>query len=228
MTGSAAVSTGAASGWVRRALSIGDLVPRYGTLDGTWIVSVLLPLYFGVVNGDVGIGLVMLAIVLAARMALKSRPKARLVTGVLGRAAVVAIAFGFLYGEFFGRSFGPVPFNRVETVAGFATVAAVFLTAQLTANIAVGVMRSTGDRRRGDAWAPTAHMAVFAGAAFVAFAIAGLLGSLLANTVEATTTWLAVAELPDGVVLVIFYLLGVLFVAGAALLADIALARIDG
>ena len=178
---------------------MGDLVPRYGMLDGTWIVSVLLPLYFGVVNGDVGMGLVMLAIVLVAGVALRSRPKARLVTGVLGRAAVVAIVFGFLYGEFFDRSFGPVPLNRVETVAGFATVAAVFLTAQLTANLAVGVMRSTGERRRGDAWAPAAHFAVFAGATFVAFAIASLLGSLLTNAVEATTTWLAVAEVPDGV-----------------------------
>ena len=113
-------------------------------------------------------------------------------------------------------------------MTGFVTVAAVFLAAQLTANVAVGVMRSTGERRRGDAWAPAAHLAVFAGATFVAFAIASLLGTLLTSAVEATTTWLAVDAVPEVVVLVIFYLLGAIFVAGAALLADVALARIDG
>ena len=228
MTESVVASAGASTGWGRRVLSVGDLVPRYGMLDGTWIVSVLLPLYFGVVNGDVGIALVMLALVLAAGMALRSRPKARLVTGVLGRAAVVAIVFGFLYGEFFNLSFGPVPLNRVETVSGFVGVAAVFFVAQLTANVAVGVMRSTGERRRGDAWAPAAHFAAFAGAAFVALAIVSLLDSLLTSAVESVITWLAIAELPEVAVLVVFYLVGAIFVAGAALLADVALARIDG
>ena len=228
MTESAAVSAGASSGWGRRVLSVGDLVPRYGILDGTWIVSVLLPLYFGVVNGDVGLGLVMLAIVLVGGAALRSRTKARLVTGVLGRAAVVAIVFGFLYGEFFNRSFGPVLLNRVENIERFVPVAATLLAVQLIANLVAGVVWSTGDRRRDDAWAPAAHFAVFAGATFVAYAIASLLGSLLTSAVEATTTWLAVAELPEGVVLVIFYLMGALFVAGSALLADIAMARIDG
>jgi len=140
----------------------------------------------------------------------------------------VAIVFGFLYGEFFDRSFGPVPLNRVETVSGLLGVAAVFLVAQLTANVAVGVMRGTGERRRGDAWAPAAHFAAFAGAAFVALAIVSLLDSLLTSAVESVITWLAIAELPEVAVLVVFYLIGAIFVAGAALLADVALARIDG
>jgi len=140
----------------------------------------------------------------------------------------VAIVFGFLYGEFFDRSFGPVPLNRVETVSGFLGVAAVFLLAQLTANVAVGVMRGTGERRRGDAWSPAVHFAAFAGATFAAFAVAGLLGNLLTSAVESIITWLAIAELPEVAVLVAFYLIGAIFVGGAALLADVALARIDG
>ena len=49
-----------------------------------------------------------------------------------------------------------------------------------------------------------------------------------AAPLTSTTAWLAIEEVSDGVVLAIFYLLGAILVAGAALLADVALARIDG
>lgn len=227
MSESAVVGTGTSSGWGRRALSIGDLVPQYGALDGTWIVSVLMPVYFGVVNGDVVAGLIMLATVLVGGAALRSRPRTRLVTGVLGRAAVVAIAFGFLYGEYFNRSLGAVALSRIDAVTGFTTVAAALLAVQLVANLAVGAMRSTGAHRRDDAWAPAAHFALLAGAALVAVAVVSLVGALIIGGADAIVTWLAVETVPDGVDLAIFYLLGAAGVAGAALLAESALARID-
>jgi V/A-type H+-transporting ATPase subunit I len=61
-------------------------------------------LFFGMIVGDVGYGLVMLAIVIWARMKYADNDGVQLATSILGPAATMTIAFGFIYGEFFGNA----------------------------------------------------------------------------------------------------------------------------
>jgi V/A-type H+-transporting ATPase subunit I len=106
-------------GWVRPFELLLSLFapPRYGNFDPSWTLAVFFPLFFGIVLGDIGFGLLFLAL----GMWLRRRGKAgRLISlGPLGIvipasslpaigtivnwAAVWSIIWGFIYGEFFGN-----------------------------------------------------------------------------------------------------------------------------
>jgi len=73
--------------------------PRYGTLDATWMLFVFYPLFFGMIVGDIGYGLVMLSIVLWMRSKFKVNEGVQLATSILGPACTAVIVFGVIYGE---------------------------------------------------------------------------------------------------------------------------------
>jgi V/A-type H+-transporting ATPase subunit I len=77
-------------------------LPKYGTIDPTPFVAIFFPAFFGLMVGDVGYGL-MLAVI-AGVLWLKSRPETTLrsVADVGLACSSSAIAFGVLFGEFFG------------------------------------------------------------------------------------------------------------------------------
>jgi V/A-type H+-transporting ATPase subunit I len=78
-------------------------LPRAGSFDPTLLMALFLPLMFGVMVGDVGYGVVLLALALAARRSLAGRGSALAgVTWVLATGAVWSIVFGALFGELFG------------------------------------------------------------------------------------------------------------------------------
>jgi V/A-type H+-transporting ATPase subunit I len=78
-------------------------LPRAGSFDPTLLMALFLPLMFGVMVGDVGYGVVMLALALVARRSLAGRGSAlAAVTWVLAAGAVWSIVFGALFGELFG------------------------------------------------------------------------------------------------------------------------------
>jgi V/A-type H+-transporting ATPase subunit I len=76
--------------------------PRYGSIDPTPFLAVFFPLFFGLVLGDIGFGLVLFALALLARR--------RGWGGELGRraaqVAVVCATSAILCGAFFGEVFG--------------------------------------------------------------------------------------------------------------------------
>ncbi len=77
-------------------------LPRYGTIDPTPIMAVFLPIFFGMILGDVGYGIVVL--LGAWYLMRQSKPGGlRSVSTVIIYCAVWSILFGFLYGEFFGE-----------------------------------------------------------------------------------------------------------------------------
>lgn len=97
-------------------------LPAYGTIDPTPFVAVFFPLLFGIMLGDVGYGIMLLALGLLLRR--KSRPATplRSVGEMAIPSSVFTIIFGVLYGEFFGnagRTFlgmRPFLFDREEGV----------------------------------------------------------------------------------------------------------------
>ena len=113
-------------------------LPRYGTLDSTWMLFVFYPLFFGMIVGDIGYGLIMVGIVMYLRYSRRDSAGMQLATSVLGPAAIMVVVFGLLYGEFFGNLLGPeylnvirpitmgpvtLPWNRVEAVMAFMYIA---------------------------------------------------------------------------------------------------------
>ena len=88
--------------------------PKYGTYDPTWMLAIFYPLFFGMIVGDIGYGLVMLGTVIWLRMKYKENNGVQLATSILGPAATSVIIFGFIYGEFFGNLLGPAFGNVIQ------------------------------------------------------------------------------------------------------------------
>lgn len=75
-------------------------LPKYKELDPTFFVFLSFPLFFGFMLGDMGYGLVTLALF----WFLKNKfPKARGFFNILIFASIATIFFGALFGEFFGE-----------------------------------------------------------------------------------------------------------------------------
>jgi len=87
--------------------------PKYSELDPTLMLSIVFPLFFGLILGDVGYGLILLAMCLGLRKFLKGEEGTQLLT-VLRNASFSSIIFGLLYSEFLGFElpWSPIMFSR--------------------------------------------------------------------------------------------------------------------
>ena len=87
--------------------------PRYAEIDPTLIIAFVFPLFFGLILGDVGYGLLLLVLSLVLRRYIKSGDGAQLVN-LLTIFAISTIAFGILYSELLGFKlpWEPLMFSR--------------------------------------------------------------------------------------------------------------------
>ena len=76
-------------------------VPYYAELDPTELITLTFPLFFGLILGDVGYGLVGLAMALIIRSRLKGS-FFHDISRILILSSISTILFGFVFGEFFG------------------------------------------------------------------------------------------------------------------------------
>ena len=74
-------------------------IPAYKEIDPTFFVFLTFPIFFGIMLGDIGYGLVTLLLFWILKIKM---PKARNIFNILILASFVTILFGFLFGEFFG------------------------------------------------------------------------------------------------------------------------------
>jgi V/A-type H+-transporting ATPase subunit I len=75
--------------------------PKYTELDPTIMVSIVFPIFFGLILGDVGYGALLLVMCLGLRKFLKGEEGQQLLA-VLRNASISSIVFGVLYSEFLG------------------------------------------------------------------------------------------------------------------------------
>jgi V/A-type H+-transporting ATPase subunit I len=99
-------------------------LPRYGSIDPTPFVAVFFPMFFGLMMGDVGYGLLLAGIATAVRWRSRPGSTVRAVAEMALGCALFTIVFGLLFGEFFGTlgaSFGmrPLAFDRENALAPF-------------------------------------------------------------------------------------------------------------
>jgi V/A-type H+/Na+-transporting ATPase subunit I len=95
--------------------------PRYTEIDPTLMISIVFPLFFGLIVGDVGYGLIFLAMAFGLRKFLKGEAGGQLLT-VLRNASISTIFFGIVFSEFLGfgiPGWNPVLYSRhLMTEAG--------------------------------------------------------------------------------------------------------------
>ena len=115
--------------WVKPFQAIMALVrpPKYREIDPSPFIAIFFPLFFGIMVGDIGYGLVILAFALIMKNKFGTVEFVRNLADILIISSIPTIIFGFIYGEFFG-DFGemmgwlhPVHFlgvtwNRLEAI----------------------------------------------------------------------------------------------------------------
>lgn len=121
-------------------------LPRYGSIDPTPFVAVFFPVFFGLMLGDVGYGLVLAAGGLALHRWSKPRTMVRSVAEIIGPCALFTIIAGILFGEFFGNLgrdwFGlkPLAFNREEALVPFLLLALAIGTVHMVLGLVLGAV----------------------------------------------------------------------------------------
>lgn len=153
-------------------------LPRYGTIDPTPLVAVFFPLFYGIIIGDIGYGLLLLAIARLVKRRYGRDPFVADATAVFSLAALSAVAWGFAYGELFGDlgerlGLRPLFLRRMGDFRNTLLFALGIGVAHVFLGIGLGIYTSIRRGRRGEAIAKAAGLALL-----VAFAatVAGIAG----------------------------------------------------
>ena len=129
-------------------------LPRYGHIDPTRLMALFLPIFFGMMLGDIGYGVLLLAISVWLMRRYKEGV-AHDVLIVLAMGSGWSIVFGFLYGELFGTlgenlGLHSLWFDRAsaENVAGLMLMTIVIGAVHVTLGLILGVWEGIKDRSR--------------------------------------------------------------------------------
>jgi V/A-type H+-transporting ATPase subunit I len=129
-------------------------LPRYGHIDPSGLMAFFLPLFFGMILGDVGYGALVLLLSLGAMHRFKSG-MIRDILIVLAMGAGWSIVFGLLYGEVFGtlgEALGvhALWFDRSssEHVMGLLIMTLAIGAVHITLGLVLGVWEAAKDKSR--------------------------------------------------------------------------------
>ncbi len=114
-------------------------IPSYEGIDPTILMALFMPLFFGMILGDIGYGALLMLISFVGLHRFKESGATRDIIKVVLFGSLWSIVFGFLYGEFFGNlgeelGLHPLWFDRAS---------AEEVTALLLLSLAVGVVHIT-------------------------------------------------------------------------------------
>jgi V/A-type H+-transporting ATPase subunit I len=121
-------------------------LPRYGTIDPTPYVAVSFPMFFGLMLGDAGYGVLVALLALALHRRSSPGSTLRAVAEVAGPCALFAIVFGVLFGEYFGdlghRWLGlrPLWLDRQEAIVPFLALTLALGLVHVVLGLVLGVL----------------------------------------------------------------------------------------
>jgi V/A-type H+-transporting ATPase subunit I len=123
--------------------------PRYDELDPTLIISIIFPLFFGIILGDVGYGLLLLTVSILLRRFITGKD-GRYLLGIMRNASISSIFFGFLFSEFLGFEIQignfvlhPILFSRHLSFGGEGEGARPDIPGLLIFTVWIGILQIT-------------------------------------------------------------------------------------
>jgi len=118
--------------------------PRYDELDPTLLVAIIFPIFFGLILGDVGYGLILLAASLGLRKIIPAGEGQALLK-VMRNGAIASIFFGLLFSEFFGFKlpWEPVLYSRHLSMGGEEAGHGPMVIELLVLSIWIGILHIT-------------------------------------------------------------------------------------
>lgn len=128
-------------------------IPKYGGFDPTPLMAIFMPLFFGMILGDVAYGAILLGVMLYVRHRYRDREMIRSLAEVLVMGSVWAIIFGFLFGEFLGTlgetvGLHPLWFDRGHDVVSLFLLTVGLGAAHIVLGLGLGVWEAVRQRNR--------------------------------------------------------------------------------
>jgi len=141
--------------WVRPFEFLMKLVspPGHNEIDPSPILAIFFPIFFGIMVGDIGYGLIILAVGLIVKRIYNNLDWVKSVADILIISSIPTIFFGYLFGEFFG-DFGemmgwlhPVHFlgvtwNRIEAMIPLLLFAIALGVIHVFLGLIIGIVNS--------------------------------------------------------------------------------------
>ncbi|NJD61387.1 MAG: hypothetical protein FIA93_01530 [Deltaproteobacteria bacterium] len=153
-------------------------LPRYGTIDPTPYIALFFPLFYGIIIGDIGYGLLLLAIASLVKRRYRSNRFLADAATVFSWAAVSAILWGIAYGELFGDlgtrlGLRPLFLHRMGDFLETILFALAIGAAHVLLGIVLGIRSAWKSGNRGETAARAAGLVLVIG--FLGM-LAGILG----------------------------------------------------
>jgi V/A-type H+/Na+-transporting ATPase subunit I len=139
--------------WVKPFQAIMALVrpPMYKEIDPSPFLAIFFPLFFGIMVGDIGYGLVILAFALIMKNKFGTQEFVRNLADILIISSIPTIIFGFIYGEFFGdfgemmgwlhpAEFLGVTWNRLDAILPMLIFAIAIGVIHIFLGLTIGII----------------------------------------------------------------------------------------
>lgn len=130
-------------------------VPRYGRIDPTQLMAFFLPIFFGMILGDVGYGVMALLVSAWLLRKFKEQGVVHDILLIMMMGSGWAIVFGALFGELFGTlgetlGMHPLWFSRTdpESVISLLVMTIVIGAVHITLGLLLGLWEAARDRNR--------------------------------------------------------------------------------
>lgn len=162
-------------------------LPRYGSIDPTPLIAGFFPLFFGMIIGDIGYGLLLSAAALWTRFHYRENRMVRDLATIFLAGSVSSVLWGAVYGEFFGNlgeRFGlhPILIDRMEDFVLTLYIALAMGVIHILLGIGLGILTAVWNKDRREVIAKSSGLLVLFG---VLAAAGGILGFLPAYAVTA-------------------------------------------
>lgn len=141
--------------WVKPFEFVMQLVspPKYREVDPSPILALFFPLFFGIMVGDIGYGIVILLFALVMKRMFPAMEWLKSMMNILIISSIPTIIFGFIFGEFFGN-FGEmmgwihpitlfgISWNRVEAMIPMLILAISIGVIHVFVGLIVGIINA--------------------------------------------------------------------------------------
>ncbi|MDH3294350.1 MAG: hypothetical protein OER95_08530 [Acidimicrobiia bacterium] len=154
-------------------------IPEYGGFDPTLLMLVFMPLFIGIMLGDIVYGAALLLISVVVGRRFRARPGAvRDISRILVLAAVWSMVWGVVYGEFLGdlghRWLGlePIWVNREEALEPLLVLSLGIGVVHVVLGVMLGIWRAASTGRSSQLVERIALLVALAGSFLIVLAVA--------------------------------------------------------
>jgi V/A-type H+-transporting ATPase subunit I len=164
--------------------------PQYNEIDPSPLLAIFFPIFFGIIVGDIGYGILIMVAGLFIRFRFGAITWLRQISGILIISSFPAIFFGYLFGEFFGN-FGEmmgwiepvtlfgITWNRIEAMIPLLILTIAIGVFHVVLGLVIGVINSITRKNRKHACEKCGMIGVIAGLLLLLGLIAGMLPNAL-------------------------------------------------